>query len=577
MKEESRLDSVPDRPSESKYRGVILGAALGDALGWPHENRARNASGAPRGALTFQGWLKRSGGRFQPHEERIPAGSYSDDTQLIIAIARSRLQHRRWWAYFSGVELPLWTVYEKGGGGATIRAARSWLKGVQPWQGAPSDAGKYFNAGGNGAAMRIAPHVLVNGQEPFPRVARDIAVDSVITHGHPQAIVGALSYGYALWFALRNRETLEYGQLIKEVLGNRKDWAQMPDVEDVWPGWLKIARGNNFEDTWTETVEAQTRQLEIALNSLEAGALSVEQETLEAIGCFDKSILGAGTVAASASIYLASRYAAGPMEGVAAAAFTKGTDTDTIASMTGGLSGAISGFDWLGSLVRDVQDYEFLADLSSKLQSVVPADLAFKPVDQRYIDDLYQFLDGQGSVAFPQGFPRTVHAAEMVKSKSDNLRTRSWILDGRGKQTIVVKKLERPRPPNRDVNNQNTFRFDEPTSRPPPADLVGIGLFAGDLRKSTAFYGDLLGLPIVRETPKLIQLGTHLVLRQNDGSVVAGTGTVVYIQVSDLRGCLERFAGRNLELPEIEQNGNRLSFLCRDPDGRTVEVFERRT
>jgi ADP-ribosylglycohydrolase len=130
MKEDSRLDSPPDHPGEAKYRGVILGAALGDALGWPHENRARNASGAPRDALAFQGWVKRSGGRFQPHEEQILPGSYSDDTQLIIAVARSRILQRRWWDYFSQVELPLWTVYEKGGGGSTIRAAKSWLKGA---------------------------------------------------------------------------------------------------------------------------------------------------------------------------------------------------------------------------------------------------------------------------------------------------------------------------------------------------------------------------------------------------------------------------------------------------------------
>ena len=307
MTENPRLDSAPDHPSEAKYRGVILGAALGDALGWPHENRARNASGAPRGALTFQGWVKRSGGRFQPHEEQIPPGSYSDDTQLIIAVARSRIQQRHWWDYFSRVELPLWTLYEKGGGGATIRAAKSWLKGVPPWQASSADTEKYFNAGGNGAAMRIAPHVLVNARKPFLRVAKDIAADSVITHGHPHGIVGALSYGYALWFALRNFRTLEYGQLIKEVLKNRDAWVQLPNFEDIWPGWQQAAMDHQFGMRWNAAVNAQIEKLEIALESLEAGALSVEQQTLEAIGCFDKKVLGAGTVAASAAIYLASR------------------------------------------------------------------------------------------------------------------------------------------------------------------------------------------------------------------------------------------------------------------------------
>ncbi|WP_191969535.1 ADP-ribosylglycohydrolase family protein [Neorhizobium galegae] len=566
---------MPDRPNEAKYRGVILGAALGDALGWPHENRARNASGAPRGALVFQSWVKRSGGRFQPHEEMIPAGTYSDDTQLVIAVARSRLQQRRWWDYFSRVELPLWTIYEKGGGGATIRAAKSWLKGVAPWRGPATDVEKYFNAGGNGAAMRIAPHVLVSVDQPFDVAAKSIVVDSVITHGHPQGIVGALSYGYALWIALRNNSTLEYGQLIRDVLGNRSYWSNFPDVSDVWPDWYQIASEHDFESNWSLAVDAQTRQLEIGLNGLDAGALSVEQETLEAIGCFDKKILGAGTVAASASIYLASRYAAGPMEGVATGAFSKGADTDTLASMTGALAGAISGLDWLGSLVRSVQDYEFLSNLSADLQRVLPEDRPFDPVDSRYIGEFYRYLDGNGAVPIPPGLPKKAHAADMVRSKSDNLRARSWVLDGPGDQTLVIKKLDRPRTQNRQREDQDAFEFDESQQSQRTAEFAGVGLFAANIERSTAFYRDLLRLPVVRETPKLIQLGTHLVLRQSDGRVVAGTGTIVYIQVLDIRACVREFDRWKLDVPEIEQNGSRLSFLCRDPDGRTVEVFQR--
>lgn len=577
MSEGSLLESVPDRPSEAKYRGVIVGAALGDALGWPHENRARNASGATRGSLTFTSWVKRSGGRFQPHEERISAGSYSDDTQLIIAVARSCLLHARWWDYFSQVELPFWTLYERGGGGATIRAARSWLKGVPPWKAAKADAVKYYNAGGNGAAMRIAPHVLAGAGQSFDLIAKDIVIDSVVTHGHPHGIVGALCYGYALSFALRNRRTLEYGQLIKHVLENQQAWARWPDIEAVWPDWIRDAIDYGFENAWAAAVDAQTRQLVIALNSLEAGALSVEQETLEAIGCFDKKILGAGTVAATASIYLASRYAASPMEGVAAAAFSKGADTDTIASMTGAIAGAVSGFDWIGSLGREVQDYEFLLDLSSRLQLAEPTEAHFEPVRQRYVDNVYKSLDGKRALNIPVGVPKLAHAADVVQSRSNNLQARSWILNGHREQTLFIKKIERARPQPREVEHQDAFRFDAPSENSRHTQVAGIGLFAGNLARSIAFYSDLLGLPVVRETPKLIQLGTHLVLRQSDGTVVVGTGTVVYIQVTDIEACRKRFGNWDAGTPTLDRTGNRLSFICRDPDGRTVEVFERQT
>ncbi|WFT88447.1 ADP-ribosylglycohydrolase family protein [Rhizobium leguminosarum] len=566
---------MPQRPTEAKFRGVILGAALGDALGWPHENRARNTSSTPRGSLSFRDWTKRSGGRFQPHEERIPAGSYSDDTQLIITVARSRLVHRRWWDYFSQVELPFWTLYERGGGGATIRAAKSWLKRTQPWLGAPGEVENYFKAGGNGGAMRIAPHVLMDIDQPFSVTAKNIVIDCVVTHGHPQAIVGALAYGFALWFALRNRETLEYGQLITEVLENQDQWTVWPGVDEVWPNWLTTAAAYGFEDKWVDAVEAQARQLQIAHDSLQAGALSLDQETLEAIGCFDKTIFGAGTVAASAAIFLASRYAAGPMEGVAAAAFSKGMDTDTIASMTGALGGAISGFDWLGSLVREVQDYEFLLDLAGRLQSSDPSDAQIEPITDRFVSEFIHFLEGKGSAKIPTGLPKSVHDAEMVRSKSDNLRARSWVLDDPRAQTIVIKKLDRPRNRSAEVRKQDTFNFDE--SHPPQShhtQFAGVGLFAADLKKSTHFYRDLLGLPITRETTKLIRLGSHLVLRQSEESVVAGTGTVVYIQVNDLEACFKKIVDKDAPKPQIEQIGNRRSFLCSDPDGRTVEVFQ---
>ncbi len=201
-----------------KFEGVILGGALGDALGWPHELRARGSIDFSQGKLVLESWTKRSGGRFQPHEEIIDAGSYSDDTQLVIAVSRSRLRHRIWWQYLAKVELPFWTIYQRGGGGAALRAARLLLKGILPWESRAIDRRKYFDAGGNGVAMRIAPHCLLGFSDPdFGRIAKNVFVDGVLTHGHPTGLVGALAFAYALWTALRKTGTLEYGQLVEEV------------------------------------------------------------------------------------------------------------------------------------------------------------------------------------------------------------------------------------------------------------------------------------------------------------------------------------------------------------------------
>ena len=114
----------------AKAEGAFLAFAAGDALGWPQE-MPRSVRGGPVGgspSLEFRTWTRRSGGRFRPYDEVIGAGEYSDDTQLTLAVARSRTNHGAdWWRAFMRVELPRWTIYERGGGGATKRAAQAWV------------------------------------------------------------------------------------------------------------------------------------------------------------------------------------------------------------------------------------------------------------------------------------------------------------------------------------------------------------------------------------------------------------------------------------------------------------------
>ena len=121
----------------AKAEGAFLALAAGDALGWPQE-MPRNILGNRGNAgahVEFEEWRRRGGGRFHPFEEVIHSGEYSDDTQLTLAVARSRIHHcPAWWKAFTRIELPLWTLYERGGGGATKRAANAWAGGSPPWK-----------------------------------------------------------------------------------------------------------------------------------------------------------------------------------------------------------------------------------------------------------------------------------------------------------------------------------------------------------------------------------------------------------------------------------------------------------
>ena len=128
--------------------------------------------------------------------------------------------------------------------GATLRAAKLLMRDTLPWESADVDRSKYFNAGGNGVAMRIAPHVLAGGAlRKFGQIADDVVADGVITHGHPRALVGALAYGFALWCALRTEGTLEFGQLLREVADSPSEWASPRDIGGVWSSWSAAAEG----------------------------------------------------------------------------------------------------------------------------------------------------------------------------------------------------------------------------------------------------------------------------------------------------------------------------------------------
>ncbi|MBB3944092.1 ADP-ribosylglycohydrolase/catechol 2,3-dioxygenase-like lactoylglutathione lyase family enzyme [Rhizobium skierniewicense] len=563
--------------SEIKFQGVILGAAFGDALGWPQEGRAQNSSSSKKAALSFYDWVKRSGGRFQPHEEVIPAGTYSDDTQLIIAGARARLNYVAWWQYLARVELPLWTIYERGGGGASLRAARLWLKGSPPWEAGSSDRDRYYQAGGNGVAMRVAPHVLLGVRdERFDSVAQAVIADGVITHGHPEALVGALAYAFALWYAVRINRTLDYGELLSALLKHQAQWATWPDIDAMWPAWIDKAQEHGFETRWGDAVSNMIERLRVGADSLEAGALSLDGETMQRLGCFDKAILGAGTVAAAAAIYLASRHAAGPMEGVLTAAFAKGSDTDTIASMTGALCGATSGTDWIGAILQEVQDTRYLNQLAQELAANRSKKTdGFEMINAKILAKIIAELsNGKKNVPLPRGFPTSARPANLVRSKSRGLRSQSWQLETPDAPTIVIKKLSKAPQSSEDNVNLPQLQFGSPPQHQEVnAVLAGICLVSIDLDRSVEFYNLILGLPVLSRTQSQVRLDHHLVLRRSERNEPAGSGTIVFIRHRDLDGCVKRLAASGIEASDSGK-GDKRKITCVDPDGRTVELIE---
>ena len=343
----------------------MIATAIGDALGWPNEIRSKSKSKNAGGGDNFVAWIRRNN---KPcyHDEKILPGEYSDDTQLTLSVARSIIVGN-WEKFFSEKELVFWLKYERGGGKALLNAAKLYKDGVLPWQ--SKRAPNYFNAGGNGAVMRILPHVISQHKiSPSTDLMSDIIKNSILTHGHPRAILGATCYAFALDYLLKKKNVLSYGELVSAVIDGQRVWGSYPD-SNIFSEWLNAANQYfDYQKEWNNVLSSMLTQLDFIKASLKKGLILEDSNVLTQLGCYSK-ISGAGDVAILAAIYLVSRYANNPVLGMKVPASSVGIDTDTIASITGGLLGMLCGTDWIPPEWTIVQDYKCLNLITEMLLS----------------------------------------------------------------------------------------------------------------------------------------------------------------------------------------------------------------
>ncbi|AOK91785.1 ADP-ribosylglycohydrolase family protein [Paenibacillus polymyxa] len=349
-----------------KQFGSLIGAAIGDSLGWPQEDRSSKIGSSTNVQVDFQKWIRKAGGRYYSHEEEIKAGSYSDDTQLIFSTARS-LKYKNWYSHFVKIELPSWPLYERGGGGATKRAAEAWSSGSMPWniekQGL-LNVKKYFEAGGNGVCMRIIPHVIFSSRS-IEDIVNQVFLNGISTHGHPRALLSAILYAHAAHYLMNKEGTLGYGELVTYLIEQKNKWGVQPVLNnmDDWLEAANISTENNYGAIWNETLDELFNGLHTINSALKRGILDTGTDTLNKLNCFNKSTLGAGTVATLVAIYMASKYASDPVSGILDTAFLRGSDSDTNASMVGSLFGTLHGTEWIVPEWLHVQDYDYVRNL----------------------------------------------------------------------------------------------------------------------------------------------------------------------------------------------------------------------
>jgi ADP-ribosylglycohydrolase len=340
--------------SQAQIVNSALWAAYGDAVGFPTELISRddfikrNKISAMEGPID---WSRKVGGLFGP-EIPFPVGTYSDDTQLRLSTSRAI----RGDGYFdvesfAKIELPVWLNYALGAGrGSKAAAANLSLREVTWSQNFYNSNGVvYWNGGGNGAAMRIQPHVW-HGHATAPSdIIREVVRNSVCTHGHPRAIIGAAIHALFLFETLSRNSLIppEEWSAIGESAAIHAYEALVDDAELslVWiPNWENFSK-KTLQSVWADTVLEWHSSVEVAKHHCVDGAHPIHsyQNMLAELNGFKSEERGSGlktVLFASALVWLFRSES--PDVCLLASANTFKSDTDTIGTMAGALVGAVS-------------------------------------------------------------------------------------------------------------------------------------------------------------------------------------------------------------------------------------------
>lgn len=223
---------------EDQFTGTMVGLAVGDALGLPTEFISRARILARFGPQGLTGFAPGNG---------HPAGTFTDDTQMSLAVAEGLLAAQgedldellrcicsRFVAWARSPD------NDRAPGNTCLAGCRNLERGV-PWR----EAG-VANSKGCGTAMRVAP-VGLRFYQDLERVAEVARATALPTHGHPAAVEGAAAAALMVALALRGQGPEEiYGEILRRCGGRSEDFdtclARVPGSLDSPPDKV-LARG----------------------------------------------------------------------------------------------------------------------------------------------------------------------------------------------------------------------------------------------------------------------------------------------------------------------------------------------
>ncbi|TFG18042.1 MAG: hypothetical protein EU531_01555 [Promethearchaeota archaeon] len=205
-----------------KFKGTLLGVAIGDTLGRPFEGLIRKRIHSQ--FKDFKNFIKNNRKMFY---------SYTDDTQLTLHTAQALIDGWGFKMDYLIREFVNWLDDPPiGPGFGCLSSIQKLAYGID-WKDAAS------KSGGNGTAMRVAPIGLFYSNDP--KALEHAAIQSsIITHSHPAASAGALVTAKAIAYLIDKEPNAEFSvdeffEYITAPLTNSQDriWQEFIDILSI--------------------------------------------------------------------------------------------------------------------------------------------------------------------------------------------------------------------------------------------------------------------------------------------------------------------------------------------------------
>jgi len=167
----------PIPPDPNRLRGMMLGLAIGDALG--NTSESQNPSDRFERYGEIRDYLPNH------YAEHRRVGLPSDDSQLAFWTIESLLRR----GFLDPTDLAeTFSSSQIFGSGGTVRSFLHAFRSGNSWDqcGQPS--------AGNGALMRIAPIVFPHLTNPSPDLWHDVICATALTHNDEAAVVSSVGY-----------------------------------------------------------------------------------------------------------------------------------------------------------------------------------------------------------------------------------------------------------------------------------------------------------------------------------------------------------------------------------------------